>query len=240
MWQRVTESRLEQARRERPAADSAPRRKAGVLLVDDHPLLRDGLAQLIGDAPDLMVCGQAADAAEAMLAIERLKPDLAVVDIFLPGTNGIELTKRIREVHPKVKVLILSMHDEGLYARRALRAGALGYVMKQEASKTILDGIRAVLKGERYVSRRMAEDLLGEAVGDTAKPEAQSIGQALSDRELEIFELFGHGHNRNDIACKLNVSVKTIEAHRQNIREKLRIRDATEFMRQAMQWVQSG
>lgn len=207
-----------------------------ILLVDDHPILRDGLAQLIGDSPDLVVCGEAANAAEAMAAVERLNPDLALVDIFLEGSNGIELTKMIRARWPSVRVLILSMHDEGVYARRALRAGALGYVMKQEVSKTILDAIRTVLRGERFVSPRVAAEVAGET--EEAHSDDADLVATLSDRELEIFELFGHGHPRTAIAQKLNLSVKTVEAHRQNVREKLHIRDATDFMRRATLWVE--
>ena len=210
-----------------------------IVLVDDHPILRGGLAQLIGDDPTLEVCGEAASVKEATALLEKVHPDLALVDIFLEGSNGIELTKIIRRRWPRVRVLILSMHDETVYARRALRAGALGYVMKQEVSKTILEAIHTVVEGERYVSEKVARALDNEAseVSVGAVGGGQFV-DALSDRELEVFEHFGHGMSRSAIAEMLNVSVKTVEAHRQHIREKLEIKDATDFMRRAMLWVE--
>ena len=210
-----------------------------IVLVDDHPILRGGLAQLIGDDPTLEVCGEAASVKEATALLEKVHPDLALVDIFLEGSNGIELTKIIRRRWPRVRVLILSMHDETVYARRALRAGALGYVMKQEVSKTILEAIHTVVEGERYVSENIARALENEGLETEAG--AAGPGQfvdVLSDRELEVFEHFGHGMSRSAIAEMLNVSVKTVEAHRQHIREKLEIKDSTDFMRRAMLWVE--
>jgi len=210
-----------------------------IVLVDDHPILRGGLAQLIGDDPTLEVCGEAASVKEATALLEKVHPDLALVDIFLEGSNGIELTKIIRRRWPRVRVLILSMHDETVYARRALRAGALGYVMKQEVSKTILEAIHTVVEGERYVSENIARALENE--GLETKAGAAGPGQfvdVLSDRELEVFEHFGRGMSRSAIAEMLNVSVKTVEAHRQHIREKLEIKDSTDFMRRAMLWVE--
>jgi DNA-binding NarL/FixJ family response regulator len=211
---------------------------ARILLVDDHPILRDGLAQVIANAPDLAVCGQAATAAEALIAIEQAPPDLAIVDIFLEGSNGIDLTKSIRERWPDVKVLILSMHDEAVYALRALRAGAMGYVMKQEVSGTILTAIRRILAGERYLSATIAAALQQEEAGGKDASQADNILALLTDRELEIFELFGHGHTRTAIATRLGVSVKTVEAHREHIKEKLRLKDATDLIRRAMLWVE--
>jgi DNA-binding NarL/FixJ family response regulator len=207
-----------------------------VLLVDDHPILREGLAQLLSSAPDLAVCGQAASAAEALTEIEHKRPDVAVVDIFLNGSNGIELTKTIRKRWPQTQVLILSMHDESLYARRALRAGASGYVMKQEVSQTVLAAVRSVLRGERYLSRRLLNDApdMETETGDPA------LAEELSDREIEIFELIGNGLARAEIAKRLNLSVKTVEAHRQNIRSKLAIRDAADLVRHAALWVERG
>jgi DNA-binding NarL/FixJ family response regulator len=206
--------------------------------VDDHPILRDGLAQVIANAPDLAVCAQAATAAEALIAIEQAPPDLAIVDIFLEGSNGIDLTKSIRERWPDVKVLILSMHDEAVYALRALRAGAMGYVMKQEVSGTILTAIRRILAGERYLSATIAAALQQEEAGGKDASQADNILALLTDRELEIFELFGHGHTRTAIATRLGVSVKTVEAHREHIKEKLRLKDATDLIRRAMLWVE--
>ena len=211
-----------------------------VLLVDDHPILRDGLAQLIGYQDDLDVCGQADDASSALRKIETLKPDLALVDIYLQGANGIDLTKSIRAMFPHVKVLVLSMHDEAVYAQRALHAGALGYVMKQEVSSTILDAIRTVLRGDRYLSERMTAQVLNQML-DGGRGTVQDVGlpiDKLSDRELEIFELFGNGRNRSEIAGQLCLSVKTVEAHRANIRQKLQIKDANDLVRQATFWVE--
>jgi len=211
-----------------------------VFLVDDHPILRDGLAQLIGEDPSLHVCGEAADVKDATARLEELRPDLAIVDIFLEGSNGIDLTKIIRDRWPEMRVLILSMHDEGVYARRALRAGAQGYVMKQEVSKTILDAIHAVLAGERYVSEQVALNLSKTAtpVSEDRDETPGRLVDALGDRELEVFELFGHGLSRTVVAERLNVSVKTVDAHRQHIKEKLDIKDATEFVRRATLWVE--
>ncbi|MDP6523831.1 MAG: response regulator transcription factor [Kiritimatiellia bacterium] len=210
-----------------------------VFLVDDHPILRDGLAQLIEEDPSLNVCGEAANVEDAAKRLELLRPDLAIVDIFLEGSNGIDLTKIIRDRWPQTRVLILSMHDEAVYARRALRAGALGYVMKQEVSRTILNAIHTVLQGRRYVSEQVALNLKKTA------PEKESedtlpgrLVDALGDRELEVFELFGHGLSRTLVAERLKVSVKTVDAHRQHIKEKLDIKDATEFMRRATLWVE--
>lgn len=210
-----------------------------ILLVDDHPLLRDGLRLLIDDVPDMEVCGEASNADEAVEAMERTSPDLAVVDIFLPGRNGIELTKTLCRRWPDTRVLILSMHDESIYARRALRAGAMGYVMKQEVSKTIVDAVRTVLKGKRYMSAHIAAELARDIVSGSDKKSASGVN-LLSDRELEIFERFGRGLTRSEIAERLGVSVKTVEAHRQNIREKLKIKDATDFLRRATLWVEDA
>lgn len=210
-----------------------------VFLVDDHPILRDGLAQLIEEDPSLNVCGEAANVADATDRLELLRPDLAIVDIFLDGSNGIDLCKVIRERWPQMRVLILSMHDEAVYARRALRAGALGYVMKQEVSRTILNAIHTVLNGRRYVSEQVALNLkktTTEQKNESALP--GRLVDALGDRELEVFELFGHGLSRTIVAERLKVSVKTVDAHRQHIKEKLDIKDATEFMRRATLWVE--
>jgi DNA-binding NarL/FixJ family response regulator len=217
-----------------------PPPQARILLVDDHPILRDGLAQVIANAPDLAVCGQAATDAEALAAIESSPPDLAVVDIFLESSNGIELTKIIRERWPRVKVLILSMHDEMVYALRAHRAGAKGYVMKQEVSATILTAIRSVLAGERHFSPDVEAAIRREAAEGRDRPEPENVLEVLTDRELEVFELFGRGLTRTEIAARIKVSVKTVEAHREHIKEKLKLRDATDLIRRAMLWVEVG
>lgn len=211
---------------------------ASVLLVDDHPILREGLAQVIANAADLTVCGQAATSTEALALIEQTPPDIAVVDIFLEGSNGIELTKAIRDRWPQVKVLILSMHDESVYALRALRAGAMGYVMKQEVSGTILTAIRRILAGGRHFSAEVEAAVRLDELEGRSRADADNVLSLLTDREIEIFELFGHGHTRTEIASRLNVSVKTVEAHREHIKDKLRLKDATDLIRRAMLWVE--
>jgi DNA-binding NarL/FixJ family response regulator len=219
-----------------PPAGSHPAR---ILLVDDHPILRDGLAQMIANTTDLTVCAEAANAAAALEAIQREQPDLAVVDVFLDGSNGIELTKTIGARWPTVKVLILSMHDELVYAQRAIQAGALGFVMKQEVSATILDAIRTVLSGRLHVSSAVAAALaVAPPPGQPNASRGDSV-DALSDRELEIFELLGRGWSRGRIAAALQVSVKTIESHREHMKKKLRLEDANELTRRALFWVES-
>ena len=211
---------------------------ARLILVDDHPILREGLTQLLANAADLTVCGQASTSADALALVEREQPDLAVVDIFLEGSNGIELTKAIRDRWPRVKVLILSMHDESVYALRALRAGALGYVMKQEVSGTILTAIRRILAGGRHFSAEVEAAVRLDEMEGRRATDSDNVLSLLTDRELEVFELFGHGHTRAEIAARLNVSVKTVEAHREHIKDKLRLKDATDLIRRAMFWIE--
>lgn len=210
--------------------------KKRVLIVDDHPVFRHGIAALINAEPDLMVCGDAASSPAALEAMRNLYPDVALLDISLPGTNGIELIKLMKAEQPKLPLLMLSMHDESLYALRALRAGALGYVMKAEALTNVLDALRKVLKGEVYVSPRLSERLIFQAIqsvdGGTGSPVDK-----LSDRELEVLELMGRGFGTKQIAGELHLSVKTIETHRAHIKEKLGFRDAGEMVRFAIDWV---
>jgi DNA-binding NarL/FixJ family response regulator len=215
-----------------------PVRKRRVVLVDDHPIVRDGLVQMISRHEDLTVCGEAGTAEEAMRVIEELKPDLAIVDIFLDGINGIELTKMLHDRDPSLPILILSMHDESLYAERAIRAGAMGYVMKQEASRTILDAIRTVLEGKRYVSSHVGE-MLGEQPMDAKEADLSEVVDRLSPRELGIFELIGAGKDRTDISAELKISIKTVETHRANIKYKLNARSAPELVQCAKRWVES-
>ena len=207
------------------------------MLVDDHPIVRDGLAQMISRHEDLTVCGEAGSAEDAMRVIEELKPDLAIVDIFLDGTNGIELTKMLHDRDPSLPILILSMHDESLYAERAIRAGAMGYVMKQEASRTILAAIRAVLEGRRYVSSHVGE-MLGEQPMDAQEADLSEVVGRLSPRELDIFELIGEGKDRTEISTVLKISIKTVETHRANIKYKLNARSASELVQCARRWVE--
>jgi len=206
-----------------------------ILLVDDHPLVRTGLARLIDDEPDLEVCAEAADTGEALQRIEDCRPDLAIIDISLKEGSGLELIKRIRGHNARIRLLVLSMHDESLYAERALRAGAMGYVNKQEASARVVEAIRKVLAGKIYLSERMTERAL-QALADGAAERDQPLSQ-LSDRELEVFSMIGQGVGTSDIAARLHLSVKTIESHRNKIKQKLGLGGATELNRYAMRWV---
>jgi len=184
--------------------------KTKILIVDDHPIVRQGLAELINHEKDLTVCGQAEDAHRAMRDIKALKPDIVIVDILLKGANGLELIKDIKSHYPGVAVLTLSMHDESLYAERALRAGARGYIMKQEATDRVIVAIRKVLTGQIYISQRMAEKMMNKLIG-AASDVTNSPIESLSDRELEVFSLIGRGHGTRQIAEDLHLSIKTIE-----------------------------
>jgi len=205
-----------------------------VLLVDDHAILREGFAELINSYSGLEVCGQANTAARAMAAVERLKPDLVVVDLSLEGRSGLELVKDLKALRPALPMLVLSMHEENLYAERALRAGALGYVMKREDSKTVLAAIQTVLQGKVFLSHEMSELLLHKVVGRERRSKAAGLAQ-LSDRELEVFEMIGEGRTTRQIARQLNLSISTVETHRAHIKEKLHLRNPAELMRAAME-----
>jgi len=216
--------------------NSGPKeRKRRVLLVDDHAILREGFAEIINSKPDLQVCGQASTAGRALDAVSRLKPDLVVVDISLQGGSGLELIKSLKAVHPRLPMLVLSMHEESLYAERALRAGALGYVMKREESKTILEAIRTVLKGEMFVSESVRDQMLHEFV-DRKAPETWVPMGHLTDRELEVLELMGQGRTTGEIAKQLHISTSTVETHRVHLKEKLHVKNVSELMRVAVEW----
>lgn len=208
-----------------------------IYIVDDHPIMRQGLAQLIGHEADLEVIGEANDAASGFTGIMELKPDLAIVDISLPGKNGLELIKDIRAAMRNVYLLVHSMHDESLYVERVLRAGAQGYIMKHEGGKKIIDAIRKVLSGEIYVSSSMSGKILEIFSG--RRPTTTDPVEALSDRQFEIFQMIGQGKGTRAIAEELNVSVKTVDAHRANIKEKLRLRSGNELVRYAVRWVEN-
>jgi len=208
-----------------------------ILLVDDHPLMRKGLALALEEEPDLDVVGQAADAEEALSVFEALAPDLAVVDVSLPGMSGLELIKHLLAVRPELLVLVVSRHDEALYAERAVRAGARGYVMKLEAGEKIVEAVRHVRRGGIYLSEHLKDRLLfGAATG--GKSPAQSPLEALSDRELEVFEMTGRGRTTRDIAERLHLSVKTVESYRARIKGKLGLGTAAELMQHAVRWVE--
>ena len=208
---------------------------ARIIIVDDHPIIRQGLAELIDHEKDLMVCGQANDAPAAMDAVKTLNPDLIIVDISLKKKNGIELIKDIKAQYPDLPVLTLSMHDESLYAERALRAGSKGYIMKAEATERVIDAIRKVLNGQIYVSDKIAEKMMYKFVGAKPKFGGSTIDQ-LSDRELEVFLLIGQGHGTCQIAGKLFLSVKTIETYRAHIKEKLNLSGGPALLQYAIQW----
>ena len=207
-----------------------------ILLVDDHPVLRKGLVRLIDAKDEFAVCGEASTATDAMVLIRDLKPDLVIVDIGLPGTSGIELTKTIRTEFPKIPVLILSMHEEVLYATRALRAGAMGYIVKQDAIDNIATALREALSGRRYLSPVIAEQMQPNGSEGDADPGSDPIS-LLTDREFEIFELIGKGHEVREISDALGVSPKTVETHRTNIKEKLKLKNSRQVARLAVQWL---
>lgn len=222
------------ATKEKPRSGSAEDKR--IVIVDDHPLFRKGLEQLINSSGDgFHICGEAGDAAEGMSVIRGLKPDLVIVDLSLPGANGIELIKNIRAEFAKLPVLILSMHDESLYAVRALRAGAQGYVMKQEALENVIVAIREVLAGRPYLSQDMSAKLITNFVGGPNQP---NVTDRLSDRELEILELIGKGRDVREIARALHISAKTVETHRAHIKEKLNLKNARQVARFAVQWLE--
>jgi DNA-binding NarL/FixJ family response regulator len=210
--------------------------KTKIIIVDDHPIIRKGLSDLINQEKDLAVCGQAEDAHEGLQAIKTLNPDMVVVDISLKETSGIELIKDIKTQYPNLSVLALSMHDESLYAERALRAGAKGYIMKAEATEKVITAIHKVLSGELYVSDRMAAKLVRKLVGSGPEIGASPIDR-LSDRELEVFLLLGRGQGTREIAEKLHLSIKTIETYRAHIKDKLDLAGAAELLQYAIQWV---
>ena len=207
-----------------------------IVIVDDHPLFRKGLEQLIHSEDGFAVCGEANNAPEAMDVIRKLNPDLAIVDLSLPGANGIELIKNIRAEFSMLPILVLSMHDESLYAVRALRAGADGYVMKHEAMTNVIHAVREVFNGRPYLSPAMAAQVITKFAHREAEGETDAV-ERLSDREVEILELIGKGTEVRQIAKQLHLSPKTVETHRAHIKEKLQLKNAREVARFAIQWV---
>ena len=207
-----------------------------ILVVDDHPVMRAGLTQLIAQEPDLAVCGEAEDARGAIEAIEARRPDLAIVDISLKDSSGLDLIKDIRIRWPGLPVLVLSMHDEVFYAERVLRAGARGYVTKSEVSSKVIEGIRKVLDGQVYVSEKIASKMISSLVGG-GNLDAFPIDR-LTDRELQVLELIGQGLQARDVADRLHISTKTVDAHREHIKKKLHLDGAAELARYAVHWVQ--
>jgi DNA-binding NarL/FixJ family response regulator len=213
------------------------KQKNRIFIVDDHPIVRKGLTQLINQEPELVVCGEAENAETALELLKKVKPDLAIVDISLRGIDGIELTKLIRARFENIPVLVVSMHDESLFAERALRAGARGYIMKQEAIEKMMEAIHKVLRGELYVSDRVSANIVKRFVDGKAEG-VSSPEELLSDREMEVFQLIGQGFGTRQIADQLHVSVKTVETYRANIKEKLNLKNATELMKHAVHWIE--
>jgi len=214
-------------------------KKKTVFVVDDHPLLRQGLALLINREQDLMVCGEAEEAQTAMTEIAAKKPDILIADISLNGPDGLDLLKNLRTQYPNLPVLILSMHDESIYAERALRARANGYIMKQEATEKVLVAVRRILGGDIYLSDRMANKLLHQYISGTAADMKTQLS-ALSDRELEVFRLIGEGRGTRQIAEKLHLSIKTVETYQAHIKEKLSLQSGRELVQHAIQANISG
>ena len=211
-------------------------RKNRVLIIDDHVMVREGVAEIIEHADDLCVCGTASTANEGLEALSKLKPDLVLVDITLPGKDGIEFIKDARAMHPELRVLVMSMHDESLYADRVLRAGGRGYIRKQEGGDKLIEAMRRVLRGEIAVSEKMTGRLLETFSG---RKTMDSPLEGLSDRELEVFQLIGQGKTMKQIADELHLSPKTIEVHRSHIRGKLRVTSAAELVAYAARWSQT-
>jgi len=211
--------------------------KARVFLVDDHPLVREMLRNLIDQQPDMIACGDAGDAAQALKGIPAAAPHIVVIDLSLKDSSGLELIKQIRQRHPNVSQIVLSMHDEKLYAERVLRAGARGYVMKRESTKQILAAIRAVRGGKMWLSETLSDDFARRFVG--AEAPAGSPLESLSDRELEVFNLLGQGMQTRQVASALNVSIKTVQAYCARIKQKLSLSSGAELLREAMRWHES-
>ena len=210
-----------------------------VIVVDDHPLMRKGIALTLSSEMDIEVVAQAASAEEALDMLKKLKPDAAVVDISLPGMNGIDLIKHLQSFRPEIKTLVVSRHDEEIYAERAIRAGAKGYLMKLEAGDIIVKALRRIMGGGIFISDEINHRLLMNMASGKAG-NSQSPLETLSDRELEVFNLIGKGKATREIAEKLFVSIKTVETYRSRIKEKLNMSSASELMQQAVQWVSNG
>lgn len=212
------------------------RQAVKVLLVDDHPLVRAGLRQLICQEPDLSVCGEAANATEALERFKADTPAVVVLDLSLSNGNGLKLIKRLRTWNPTTRILVVSMHDEQLFAERALQAGANGYVHKRDAAEKVIEAIHQVVKGKVYLSSPVIDQRLLQNMGHPVAFESPSIA-ALSDRELEVFELIGRGLGTADIARNLNLSIKTVETHRAHIKKKLNLTSSSELVRKAIHWL---
>ena len=213
--------------------------KSKIFIVDDHPLVRESLTNLIDQTPDLTVCGEAESPHGALQAIARTAPDLAIIDLSLGNGSGIDLIRSVRSLFPNVPVIVLSMHDERVYAERSIRAGALGYIMKRESTKKIIEAIHHVLGGKMYLSRELTETFAAKFVTGPAPVKGMPIGQ-LSDRELEVFQLIGQGYETRQIAKTLNVNIKTVQTYCTRIKDKLKFSTGAELLREAIRWNESG
>ena len=218
-----------------PNSKTGEPRKSRIFLIDDHPLVREGLANLINSQRDLIVCGEAEDSAGAITGIAKTRPDIALVDISLKNESGLELVKNLESQFPLVALIVLSMHDEALYAERALRSGARGYVMKRESSKSVLASIRRVLEGGVYVSERVVNSMARRFSASPKKVESSPV-ERLSDRELEIFRLLGQGRTTTQIAEDLHLSLKTVQAYCARAKEKFGVSSLGELLRAAIRW----
>lgn len=212
--------------------------KKRVVVVDDHPPMRRGLAQLINAECDLETCGEAGDIPGALEMVEQLKPDAVIVDLALKDTSGLELIKDLKKRFSELPILVLSMQSESIYAERALRAGARGYIMKEETTENVIKALRQVLSGEVYLSDRMSKRILSQVAGNHSNKDVSPV-ESLSDRELEVFQLIGQGYQPRQIAQKLHLSVKTIESYREHIKIKLDLENAAELSQTAVQWMQT-
>lgn len=222
---------------EKPPVSTSPDRRR-ILLVDDHPMMRAGIAQLINKQPDLEVCCEAGCPAEAFAHLSKSVPDLLLTDMTMPGRSGVEFIKDVLALHPGLPMLILSMHDEGIYAERVLRAGARGYIMKEAGGEQLIVAIRRVLDGKAYVSEKMSAQILDAMTGRHPRGSHSPI-EKLSDREFEVFQMIGQGKTTRDIAHQLHLSSKTVDVHRAHIKEKLDLKDATTLVRHAVRWVEA-
>lgn len=213
-----------------------PGREHRILIVDDHALIRRGLAALIGQEDDLFVCGEATELAQAMKIIRELTPDLILVDLTLASGNGLELVKHVVAAHPYARMLVCTMHDEKIYAERCLRAGAHGFINKEAAGDEVITAIRTILSGKPYVSNELSQRLVNRVINGQSAIETSPV-QRLTDRQLEVFELIGQGLSTREVAEKLHLSPKTIESYRENIKAKLSLKSGHELTRHAIQWV---
>ena len=224
-----------------PPQPAAPAREPGrkrILLVDDHPMMRAGLAQVIDKQPDMVSCGEAGTAAEALEKISALGPDLILSDITMPGRNGVEFIKDVKAAWPELPILVVSMHDETIYAERVLRAGARGYIMKEAGGENLLIAVRWILQGQVYVSAAISARILDNLSARKPRGSSSPI-ERLSDREFEVFQLIGQGKSNSQIARELRLSSKTIDVHRSHIKEKLALKDATALVHAAIRWVEA-